>query len=81
MKRFPCLSSDSGSFDSPIRNPNIPLFQDHEYYQSCLEAILTNSPSAKVFCLVHKMDLISEKDRQSVSLLSNTLLKSDDLPE
>ncbi|XP_003742386.1 ras-related GTP-binding protein A [Galendromus occidentalis] len=40
--------------------------KDHEYYQSCLEAILSNSPSAKVFCLVHKMDLISEKDRQSV---------------
>lgn len=40
--------------------------KDHDYYQSCLEAILNNSPNAKVFCLVHKMDLVSEKDRQTI---------------
>jgi len=40
--------------------------KDHGNYQSCLEAILANSPNAKVFCLVHKMDLLSEKDRQSI---------------
>lgn len=40
--------------------------KDNVYYQSCLEAILTNSPQAKVFCLIHKMDLVSEKDRQNI---------------
>lgn len=40
--------------------------RDMHYYQSCLEAILQNSPDAKVFCLVHKMDLIPEDQRQMV---------------
>ena len=39
------------------------------HYQSCLEAILQNSPDAKVFCLVHKMDLIPEDQRKVVSLM------------
>jgi Ras-related GTP-binding protein A/B len=39
------------------------LEKDMHYYQSCLEAILQNSPTAKVFCLVHKMDLIQEDQR------------------
>lgn len=41
--------------------------KDMHYYQSCLEAILQNSPDAKVFCLVHKMDLIPEDQRKVVS--------------
>ena len=40
--------------------------QDMHYYQSCLEAILQNSPEAKVFCLIHKMDLIHEDQRKMV---------------
>ena len=43
------------------------LEKDMHYYQSCLEAILQNSPEAKVFCLVHKMDLVHEEQRDSVS--------------
>ena len=42
--------------------------RDMHYYQSCLEAILQNSPDAKVFCLVHKMDLIPEDQRQMVGI-------------
>ena len=37
--------------------------RDVHYYQSCLEAILQNSPEAKVFCLIHKMDLVQEDQR------------------
>eukprot|EP00117_Sycon_ciliatum_P032154 scpid81092/ scgid25002/ Ras-related GTP-binding protein A; Adenovirus E3 14.7 kDa-interacting protein 1; FIP-1 &gt; Ras-related GTP-binding protein A; Ras-related GTP-binding protein A; Ras-related GTP-binding protein A len=40
--------------------------KDIHYYQSCLEAILENSPKAKVFCLVHKMDLIADSHRDAV---------------
>jgi Ras-related GTP-binding protein A/B len=43
--------------------------KDMHYYQSCLEAILQNSPGAKVFCLIHKMDLIPEDQRKMVSLV------------
>ncbi len=43
--------------------------RDMHYYQSCLEAILQNSPEAKVFCLIHKMDLIPEDQRSVVSVL------------
>lgn len=42
------------------------LEKDMHYYQSCLEAILQNSPEAKVFCLVHKMDLVHEEQRDSI---------------
>ncbi len=45
--------------------------KDMHYYQSCLEAILQNSPDAKVFCLIHKMDLIPEDQRKVVSLESD----------
>lgn len=45
------------------------LEKDMHYYQSCLEAILQNSPDAKVFCLVHKMDLVQEDQRDLVSLI------------
>lgn len=40
--------------------------KDMHYYQSCLEAILQYSPDAKVFCLIHKMDLIPEDQRKVV---------------
>uniref|UniRef100_A0A0X3NWU4 Ras-related GTP-binding protein A n=2 Tax=Schistocephalus solidus TaxID=70667 RepID=A0A0X3NWU4_SCHSO len=40
--------------------------KDLAYYRSCLEAISQHSPDAKIFCLIHKMDLISEERRKSV---------------
>ncbi|KAJ9588664.1 hypothetical protein L9F63_018053, partial [Diploptera punctata] len=42
------------------------LDKDMHYYQSCLEAILQNSPEAKIFCLVHKMDLVQEDQRDMI---------------
>lgn len=42
------------------------LDKDIHYYQSCLESILTHSPDAIVFCLMHKMDLIQECRRDKV---------------
>ena len=42
------------------------LAKDMEYYASCLQALKQNSKSAKVFCLVHKMDLIPEEQREEV---------------
>ena len=42
------------------------LEKDMHYYQSCLEAILQNSPDAKIFCLVHKMDLVQEDQREVI---------------
>ena len=42
------------------------LERDFHYYQSCLEAILQNSPDAKIFCLIHKMDLIHQDETERV---------------
>ena len=44
------------------------LAKDMEYYASCLQALKQNSKAAKVFCLVHKMDLIPEEQRDEVFL-------------
>ena len=48
--------------------------KDMHYYQSCLEAILQNSPDAKVFCLIHKMDLLPEDQRQMVQMIDMFVL-------
>lgn len=42
------------------------LENDMHYYQSCLEAILQNSPDAKIFCLIHKMDLVPDDQRDII---------------
>ncbi|KAI9140120.1 ras-related GTP-binding protein A-like protein [Paraphysoderma sedebokerense] len=42
------------------------LDKDMHYYQSCLEAILQNSKDAKIFCLIHKMDLVQEDMRERI---------------
>ena len=39
---------------------------DFHYYRSCVEALIAHSSDAKIFCLVHKMDLIPEQDRETV---------------
>jgi len=31
---------------------------DAEHFNNCLSAIATNSPTAHIFCLIHKMDMI-----------------------
>ncbi|CAB5358347.1 unnamed protein product [Rhizophagus irregularis] len=40
--------------------------KDMHYYQDCLEAILANSKDAKIFCLIHKMDLVQEESRTAI---------------
>jgi len=40
--------------------------KDLQYYRSCVEAIQQNSKDAKIFCLIHKMDLIPEDQREQV---------------
>ncbi|XP_060148193.1 ras-related GTP-binding protein B isoform X1 [Globicephala melas] len=51
------------------------LEKDMHYYQSCLEAILQNSPDAKIFCLVHKMDLVQE-DQRDLGFPGGAVVKS-----
>lgn len=49
-------------FDVESRDPG----SDLHYYQSCLDAIRANSKDARIFCLIHKMDLIPEHQRDQV---------------
>jgi len=37
---------------------------DLQYYESCLNALSELSQKAKIFCLVHKMDLLAETQRE-----------------
>ena len=46
------------------------LDRDYVYFQTCLEALLRNSRDAKVFCLVHKMDLVQQEDADKVRCYS-----------
>lgn len=54
--------------------------KDVHYYQSCLEAILNFSPDAKIFCLIHKMDLVQEDQRDSIFRTRQEDLKKLSLP-
>lgn len=54
--------------------------KDMHYYQSCLEAILANSKDAKIFCLIHKMDLLQEDQRRQVFAERESELKRRSLP-
>lgn len=42
------------------------LERDMHYFRTCLEALCQFSPSAKVFCLIHKMDLVPLEQREEV---------------
>ncbi|KAJ1484557.1 rraga protein, partial [Baffinella frigidus] len=42
------------------------LEKDIQYFTLCIEALKSNSDNAKVFCLVHKMDLVPEESREEV---------------
>jgi len=42
------------------------LQKDMAYYKSCVEAIQQNSKDAKIFCLIHKMDLVPSDQREQV---------------
>lgn len=41
--------------------------KDMAHFDGCLEAIDQNSSNAKVFVLIHKMDLVPEEQRERVS--------------
>mmetsp|Transcript_21838 Transcript_21838/g.19375 ORF Transcript_21838/g.19375 Transcript_21838/m.19375 type:complete len:162 (+) Transcript_21838:16-501(+) len=40
--------------------------KDLDYYKNCLSALEDLSQGAKIFCLIHKMDLIAESMRDKV---------------
>lgn len=40
--------------------------KDFEHFTGVLTAIEENSPDARVFCLIHKMDLVAEEDRVAI---------------
>lgn len=42
------------------------LEKDMIHFDGCIEAIEQNSPNAKVFALIHKMDLVPEDQREKV---------------
>ena len=49
-----------------VESKSMEFDKDLFYYQSCLESIQKSSPDAKVFCLVHKMDLVEENKRDDI---------------
>lgn len=44
-------------------------------YSSCIEALRDNSPSAHIFCLVHKMDLVQNELRDRLFHERSIVLK------
>ncbi|KAJ3416631.1 hypothetical protein HDV05_000913 [Chytridiales sp. JEL 0842] len=54
--------------------------KDMQYYQSCLDAILANSKDAKIFCLIHKMDLVPENQREELFMAKENELVRRSLP-
>ena len=59
-------------FDIESRN----LEEDFKYYERCIQAIVDNSNNARVFVLIHKMDLIPEDQRDRVFAERTELIKS-----
>lgn len=49
-------------FDIESESPE----KDFDHFCGVLEAIEENSPDARVFVLVHKMDLVAEEDREAI---------------
>lgn len=53
--------------------------KDQLTYTSCLEALRDNTPDAKVFCLIHKMDLVQVELRDKLFLERASFLKERSL--
>lgn len=49
-------------FDIESESPE----KDFDHFEEVLTAITENSPDARVFVLVHKMDLVAEEDRDAI---------------
>ena len=47
------------------------LEKELSYYDTCLTCISKNSKDARVFCLIHKMDLVQEDLRDQVLFILN----------
>lgn len=47
--------------------------KDMAHFDGCIEAIEQNSSNAKVFVLIHKMDLVPEEQRERVRELCISL--------
>ncbi|KAG4301957.1 hypothetical protein PCANB_002039 [Pneumocystis canis] len=66
----------SAQRDHVFRNVEVLIYvfdvESHEFdmdlhiYELCLEAIRENSPKARIFCLIHKMDLVQEEMREYI---------------
>ena len=75
-----CLSTCSTLKAGNFRCQYPDLKKDLHYYRSCLEAIMQNSKDAKIFCLIHKMDLVPEDQREQIFQQRETELKQISLP-
>lgn len=56
------------------------LEKDFHYFQSCLSSIAENSKDAKIFCLIHKMDLIQEDQRDIIFMERESELRRRSIP-
>lgn len=56
------------------------LEKDLRYYRSCIDALLENSKDAKIFCLLHKMDLVPEEQREVLFQKRENQLRQKSLP-
>jgi Ras-related GTP-binding protein A/B len=56
-----------------------------EYYQETIKAIIEFSPSAKIFCFIHKVDLLKSEIRESycnekIAILNELTLPKEMMP-
>lgn len=58
-------------FDIESESPE----KDFDHFCGVLEAIEENSPDARIFVLVHKMDLVAEEDRDAILLDRKRLIE------
>lgn len=58
-------------FDIESESPE----KDFDHFCGVLEAIEENSPDARIFVLVHKMDLVAEEDREAILLDRKRLIE------
>jgi Ras-related GTP-binding protein A/B len=54
--------------------------KDMQYYMNCVEALLQHSRDAKVFCLLHKMDLVPDGERDQMFMEREQVLKQRSVP-
>lgn len=57
-----------------LNNRDEELASDLKYYQICISAIYEHSPSAQVFCLMNKMDVVAQDQRKQV--IFNAIISS-----